>query len=81
MTIRIRKRFDRANDVTLFHGDCLELLRKIPDRAAQLVITSPPYNVGKAYEKTQSLEEYFSFQERVIAECVRIVRNGGSICW
>jgi adenine-specific DNA-methyltransferase len=81
MLLRIRKRFSKQNGVTLFHGDCLRLLRKIPDRAAQLVITSPPYNVGKAYEKTQSLEEYFNFQERVIAECIRIVRNGGSICW
>jgi len=81
MSLLIRKRFSPENDVTLFQGDCLDLLRQIPDRSARLIITSPPYNVGKAYEQKQTLDEYIRFQEAVIAECVRVVRRGGSICW
>ena len=79
--VRIRARYKAENDITLFRGDCLKLLKKIPDEAAQLVVTSPPYNVGKAYEAKQSLEEYLESQKVVIEECVRIVRPGGSICW
>lgn len=80
-TLRIRSLYSPENDVTLFRGDCLKLLKRIPDEAAQLVVTSPPYNVGKAYEAKQSLEDYLTFQSSVIEQCVRILRPGGSICW
>ena len=68
-------------DVSLHRGDTLELLRRMPDAVAQLVITSPPYNIGKAYERRRSLDEYLAEQAPVIAECVRILRPGGSLCW
>lgn len=79
--LTIRKRFARENDVTLFHGDCLNLMKQIPDNSAQLVITSPPYNLGKSYEKKQTLESYLQQQRRVIEQAIRITRKGGSICW
>jgi len=79
--MRIRKRYSEANAVTLFAGDCLDLLKTIPAGAARLVLTSPPYNVGKAYERAQSLPEYLENQRQVIAECVRVTAEGGSICW
>lgn len=81
MGLRIRRRFARDNDVTLFHGHCLSLLRTIPRGAARLVVTSPPYNIGKPYEKRQKLSDYLDLQRTVIADCVRILRPGGSICW
>ena len=77
----IAARFNRQNDATLRTGDCLKLLRRIPDRSAALIVTSPPYNVGKEYEKKTRIADYVDFQKKVIAECVRIVRPGGSICW
>jgi adenine-specific DNA-methyltransferase len=77
----IRSRYARENDVTLFRGDCLTLLAKLPKSSAKLVVTSPPYNVGKQYETKTKLKEYAEFQKAVIAECVRITRTGGSICW
>lgn len=80
-SLRIRARFSEENDVTLSKGDCLKLLSNIPDEAAQLVVTSPPYNVGKSYEKKQTLKEYLDAQKNVIREVVRIIRPGGSICW
>jgi adenine-specific DNA-methyltransferase len=79
--MRIARRFSEANDVTLFRGDCVKLLRKIPDASAQLVITSPPYNVGKEYERDATIEDYLKIQRTVVEECVRITRPGGSICW
>jgi adenine-specific DNA-methyltransferase len=77
----IRSRFDLENDVTLTYGDSLKLLSKIPDKSAQLVVTSPPYNLGKKYEKKRTKDEYLHFQRSVIAETIRITKDGGNICW
>ena len=79
--LRIRRRYSPDNDVTLFHGDCLALLRTIPDKSVRLVVTSPPYNVGKSYEDRVSFDQYLSRQKLVIAECVRVLKPGGSVCW
>jgi adenine-specific DNA-methyltransferase len=79
--MRITKRYSQKSKVTLFHGDCLRLLRQIPSGGAKLVVTSPPYNLGKSYEGPQTLDEYLYNQREVIAECVRITAEGGSICW
>lgn len=77
----VRRRFSIENDVTLVHGDSLKLLSKIPDKSVRLVVTSPPYNLGKSYEKKQTKDEYLHFQRAVIAEVIRITMDGGSICW
>tara|TARA_B100001013_G_scaffold151418_1_gene89960 strand:+ start:423 stop:1301 length:879 start_codon:yes stop_codon:yes gene_type:complete len=77
----IPKRFRRDRRIVLHHGDCLELLRQIPDETVQLIVTSPPYNLGKAYEKKLRLEQYFEQQKAVITECIRVLRPTGSICW
>jgi adenine-specific DNA-methyltransferase len=79
--LKIRDKYSNDNDFTLFHGDCLKLLKQIPSNSVQLVITSPPYNVGKSYEKKKSIDKYLNLQRAVIAEVVRITRKGGSICW
>jgi adenine-specific DNA-methyltransferase len=46
-----------------------------------LVVTSPPYNLGKEYESRLHLDDYLSQQREVINECARVLRCGGSICW
>lgn len=46
-----------------------------------MVITSPPYNVGKEYETRTGLKQYLKTQERVIEELVRVLHPEGSICW
>ena len=73
--------FDPEADFSFFNGDCLELLAQLPDGAARLVMTSPPYNIGKPYEERSSLDEYVDFQREVITECVRVLSDDGSICW
>lgn len=69
--------------VTLFHGDRLDLLSQIQQTGdkAELIVTSPPYNIGKEYEATKSLEEYVEDQKKTIAACVNILSDTGSICW
>lgn len=74
-------RFDPRNDVTLFPGNCLELLETLPHECADLVVTSPPYNIGKEYEPKLELASYVEQQRRVIDHCVRILSPRGSLCW
>ena len=62
-------------------GDCLDLLRTLPDESVQLVVTSPPYNIGKEYEKKRALNDYLALQKKVLAECVRVLSPKGSLCW
>ena len=47
--------YDATADVVLFNGDCGDLLKNIPSNSVDLVITSPPYNIGKKYEKENVL--------------------------
>jgi len=77
----IAGRYASTNNLTLCNGDCLRFLKTLPSDSVQLVITSPPYQVGKEYEKRQSFQEYLEFQKLVIEECVRVTKKGGSICW
>jgi adenine-specific DNA-methyltransferase len=53
----------------------------MPDESLQLVVTSPPYNIGKEYERRLKLEVYLEQQAEVIRECVRCLASRGSICW
>ena len=73
--------FDPSADLVLFEGDCLDLLKRVPDNFVKLVVTSPPYNLNKAYETKLDMDEYVDQQAKVIKECVRILADDGSICW
>ena len=68
-------------DVVLFDADCGELLKHIPAGSVDLVLTSPPYNIGKKYEKKTTLQSYLKDQEPVIEEIVRVLADTGSLCW
>jgi adenine-specific DNA-methyltransferase len=73
--------WDGANDATLWHGDCRDLLSQIPVNSAQLIVTSPPYNIGKTYEKRIGLSDYLRREKDVINLCIDKLRPGGRICW
>ena len=66
---------------SILHGDALEELKKIPSDSVQLVVTSPPYNIGKEYEVKREYSEYLDDMKPIISELVRVLRPGGSICW
>ncbi len=57
-----------------------ENMNEIPDHCLHLMITSPPYNVSKAYDEDLSLEEYLQLLKRVFAETYRVLVNGGRAC-
>lgn len=77
----ISDKFTHSEKIVVYPGDCLDLLKTIPGASIQLVVTSPPYNLGKEYEKKLKLENYLAQQASVIRECVRVLSPHGSICW
>ena len=61
--------------------DNLTFMRDMDDEKFKLIVTSPPYNLGKEYEGKTPLETYLAMQECAIRECVRILHPKGSLCW
>lgn len=61
--------------------DALNFMKNIPSNSIQLIITSPPYNVGKEYETKTNIENYLKKMIPLIKEMVRILKDSGSICW
>lgn len=62
-------------------GDALETLKKLPSASVDLVVSSPPYNIGKEYEQKKALDLYLQEQKAILAECCRLLRETGSIFW
>ncbi|MBW2038061.1 MAG: site-specific DNA-methyltransferase [Deltaproteobacteria bacterium] len=57
-----------------------ENMEELPDDSIHLMVTSPPYNVGKEYDEDLTLEEYRAFLKRVWAEVYRVLVPGGRVC-
>ena len=55
-------------------------MSELPDCSVHLVVTSPPYNVGKQYDDDLSLDEYMGLLKRVFAETYRVLVPGGRAC-
>ena len=77
----IAESFSPSERIIVYPGDCIDFLRCIPDNSMQLIITSPPYNIGKSYEKKLHITDYLEQQRHIISECVRVLSPCGSICW
>lgn len=70
------------HDFLLWHGDVSNYLDCLPeDIQFDLVVTSPPYNLGKEYEERTDLSNYIDWQTSVIKKIVPRVKDTGSICW
>lgn len=80
--MKIYKHYNENSRMTLFNGDCINLLKEIPSNSIDLVVTSPPYCMKKAYENPQDDMQTFQDQHRkMFDQLYRIVKSGGSICW
>jgi site-specific DNA-methyltransferase (adenine-specific) len=57
-----------------------EQMEELPDNSIHLMVTSPPYNVGKVYDENLTLKEYRAFLKRVWSEVKRVLVPGGRLC-
>jgi adenine-specific DNA-methyltransferase len=81
ITLAIGNSYVAGKDLVLGLADSLDFLKTVPDESMKLVVTSPPYNIGKVYEERVKLEEYLDYQRKVAEECKRIITEDGSIAW
>ena len=66
----------------MWSGACEDFLHTLPrEPLFDLLVTSPPYNIGKSYEKKTDLQAYLHWQESIINEIIPRLKVGGSICW
>jgi adenine-specific DNA-methyltransferase len=77
----IESSFNTNAKIVVCQDDSLQQLKKLPDNTFKLVVSSPPYNIGKEYEKQTSLDDYLNWQTDIIRELHRITANNGSIVW
>jgi len=61
--------------------DCLKFLKTLPKDSIDLIVSSPPYNLGKEYEKRRALNVYLEEQTQVLSECCRVLKDTGSLFW
>lgn len=73
----------RSKFGTLFQGDCIQLMRSLPEESVDLIFADPPFNLSKVYESgindNISEDEYLRWTEEWIVEAVRLLKPGGSI--
>lgn len=81
MTLEVASAFSPDVSVVIAPGDSLNTLRGLPDSLAKLIITSPPYNLGKVYEKATELNQYLDALRPIVNELVRVLSPEGSLCW
>lgn len=80
-TIHISSQVSADADIAIFNEDAASAVHKLPDRRFSLIITSPPYNIGKEYEKRQTLSAYLAWQEDIIRGLIDKLTDEGSLVW
>lgn len=81
MEVALKSETSISGQSVLACEDNLVFMKGLSDEQMKLIVTSPPYNLGKNYENKTSLDAYLESQAHVIKECVRILHTQGSICW
>jgi adenine-specific DNA-methyltransferase len=64
--------------LTLFHGDCLAIMKDMPSESVDLCVTSPPYNIGKEYERCLPLDDYIEWVQKWCVQVARLLKPHGS---
>jgi len=75
---RLGAPFCRGERYALYHGDCLDLLSQTADESVDLTVTSPPYNIGKEYERSLPLAEYADWCAHWMREVYRVTSANGA---
>jgi len=80
-SVAVASRFDARSEAIILEGDSAVALADMPNESVKLIITSPPYNLGKTYEKATRLSEYLKNLTPVVDQLIRILADDGSLCW
>lgn len=75
------KQIIKTGSHEIMNSESLTALKTIPNETFDLILSSPPYNVGKEYEAKTSIEKYLETQEEIVDELVRTLSEQGNLCW
>jgi DNA modification methylase len=78
---RVSAKFDPDAEAVILSGDSADTLKTLPARSVKLIITSPPYNIGKAYEQATQLKAYLENLAPIVDQLIRVLADDGSLCW
>jgi len=66
--------------INLYNDDCLNVLPTLSDKSVDLIITSPPYNIGRSYNKyNDNRKDYVSWLVKIFNDCCRILKTDGHL--
>lgn len=77
----ITNQYQPNADIIINNNDTKVFIPSIPTGYVSLVVTSPPYNLGKEYEQKLTIQDYLQQQKPIIQELARVLSDDGSICW
>jgi DNA modification methylase len=80
-SLKIAPSFDEKANAIIVCDDVLSACQKLENETFQLIASSPPYNIGKSYEKQVRLEQYLDWQSEVASELVRLLSPQGNLVW
>lgn len=72
---------DSGKEIQLVQQDAFEFLANLKPNSVDLIIASPPYFMGKEYDRSTSIKEFEQDHVRMLPLLVRALKEGGSICW
>ncbi len=85
--LKIETAYNSEAKIVLYPGYVEKFLQTIPDGSIDLIVTSPPYNMGKEYEDRTNINGYLDIdkflrtQKETLSELCRVLSESGSICW
>lgn len=79
MDLKIIEEFSKQSKIV--RADSLEYLKNLESESVDLIVSSPPYNVGKEYEERLTLDQYLEFQSSLVVEMFRVLKKTGNIAW
>lgn len=77
----ISSRYRDSYRCVLRYADCIKVLKRLPNESIDLIITSPPYCMGKEYDKSTKIEDFIEAHRSLLPEILRVTKPGGNICW
>src|SRR5260370_13512049 len=66
---------------TLWKLDAVALLSNLPESSVDLIVTSPPYFMGKEYDESKSVADFMLEHDRILPLAAKALKDGGSVCW
>jgi adenine-specific DNA-methyltransferase len=79
--VKIASKFDQRYQCVLALSDCNEFIKTLPAESVDLTVSSPPYFMGKAYDKSTKIEDFIEAHKSLLPELLRVTKPGGSLCW